>query len=140
MPRPDETRPSLSDSARYRAAVRDLMPPLALLLITQGSLVALDPNDNATVWIVAWSLSPIVAMIWLAVSQVRILQRADEFQRVVQLQALAVGFGVTILLAAAGGVLDAAKVGSAHQSLQIVFIGGVLAWTLTLAIKTSRAR
>ena len=79
-------------------------------------------------------------MIWLAASQVRILQRSDELQRIVQLHALAVGFGATILLAAAGGVLDAAKIGSTRQSLQLVFIGGVLAWTLALAVKMSRAR
>ena len=36
--------------------------------------------------------------------------------------------------------IDAAKIGSTRQSLQLVFIGGVLAWTLALAVKTSRAR
>ena len=140
MPRSDERRPSQSDSARSQAAVRDLTPPLALLLITQGSLIALDPKHGPTVWTVIWSLSPIVAMLWLAASQVRILRRSDEFQRVVQLQALAVGFGVTILLAAAGGLLDAARIGSTRQSLQIIFIGCVIAWTMALAIKTSRTR
>ncbi len=140
MPTRDENRPSHSDSARNRAAGRDLVPPLALLLLTQGSLIALDPKHDTTMWVVAWSLSPIIALVWMAVAQVRILKRADEYQRIVQLESLAIGFGATILLAAAGGVLDAARIGTTRQSLQVVFIGGVTAWTLALAIKTSRAR
>ena len=88
----------------------------------------------------AWSLSPIIALVWMAVAQVRILKRADEYERIVQLEALAIGFGATILLAAAAGVLDAARIGSTRQSLQIIFIGGVIAWALALAIKTSRTR
>ncbi len=140
MPTLDENRPSHSDSARNRAAGRDLVPPLALLVLTQGSLILLDPKHNATFWSVAWSLSPIIALLWMAVAQVRILKRADEYQRIVQLESLAIGFGATILLAAAGGVLDAARIGNTRQSLQIVFIGGVIAWTMALAVKTSRTR
>ena len=140
MPTTDETRPSLSESARARAARKDLALPIALLVLTQGSLIALDPKHDTTVWVVAWSLSPIIALVWMAVAQVRILKRADEYERIVQLEALAIGFGATILLAAAGGVLDAARIGSTRQSLQIIFIGGVIAWAMALAIKTSRTR
>ena len=140
MPTTDETRPSLSESARTRAARKDLALPIALLVLTQGSLIALDPKHDTTVWVVAWSLSPIIALVWMAIAQVRILKRADEYERIVQLEALAIGFGATILLAAAGGVLDAARIGSTRQSLQIIFIGGVIAWAMALAIKTSRTR
>lgn len=76
----------------------------------------------------------------MAVVELRALSRADEFQRAVQLEAVAVGFGATILLAAFGGVLDTAKISSTRHSLQIVFIGGVIAWTMALAVQTSRAR
>ena len=135
-----KSRPSRSDSARSRAAMRDAIPPVALLLLTQASLIALDPKGGASVGVVLWSLSPIVPALWLAWVQVRILRRADEYERIVQLEALATGFGATILLAMLGGILDAAKIGSSRQSLQLVFIGGVLAWIVALGFKTARAR
>ena len=140
MQSPNDRRTSRSDTARSRAATREFIPPLALLVLAQGSLIALDPKHTTTVWTIAWSLSPIIALVWMAVVELRALSRADEFQRAVQLESLAIGFGATILLAAAGGVLDAARIGSTRQSLQIVFIGGVIAWTLALAIKTTRTR
>ena len=50
------------------------------------------------------------------------LRRADEFQRIAHLEALAVGFAVAIVAALTGGLLDAAEVGSTAQWLQITFI------------------
>jgi hypothetical protein len=136
----DKRRASTSDSARTRAATRDTLPALILLLVTQGSLIVINPDGTASAWNVVWSLLPLIPALWLAWGQVRILRRADEYERSVQLEAMATGFGAAILLAMAGGVLDAAGIGSTRQSLQLVFIGGVLAWTITLAVKTSRSR
>jgi hypothetical protein len=119
-----------------------MLPGLILLLLAQGSLVLLDPQPHgrASVWYLLWSFSPMVPAVWLVWTQLRILRRADEYQRVLQLEAMAIGFGAAIMLALAGGLLDAAGVGDPSQSLQITFIVGVLAWIGALTIKTMRVR
>ena len=126
--------------ARDRAAVRDVVPGLIILLVTQGSLVLLNPHGQASAWYLVWSFSPMVPAVWLMWTQLRSLRRADEYQRVLQLEAMAVGFGAVIMLSLAGGLLDAAGKGDPRQSLQATFIVGVLAWVGALTIKTMRVR
>jgi hypothetical protein len=133
-------RPSSSDIARLRATVRDVLPGVIGIVALQGSLVIVNPDGRASGWLLAWSLSPIVPALWLVFAQVRDFRRADELQRIFQLQAMAVAFAVTIVLALLGGLLDAARVGSARQSLQLVFIVGVLTWIAAMAILPRRSR
>lgn len=134
-----DKRRSTSDVARDQAALREVWPPLLVLLVLQGSLVVLDPDGRSSALHLLWSFSPLIPAAWLACTQVHGVRRADEYQRLVQLQALAIGFGVTILVALAGGLADAAGVGSASQSLQITFLAGVVAWIAALAIGSRAA-
>ena len=78
--------------------------------------------------------------LWLVWAQLRSLRRADEYQRIAQLEAMAVGFATMIVLALVGGLLDAAGIGDPRQSLQITFIGGTLAWIAAGAVKARAAR
>jgi hypothetical protein len=133
-------RKSGSDVARYRAAVRDTMPALVTLVVVQGSLVLLDPDGGASGWNLLWSVLPLVPALRLVWAQLRSLRRADEYQRIVQLEAMAIGFGTVIVLSLAGGLLDGAGIGDPRQSLQVTFILGILAWIAALAIKTWQAR
>jgi hypothetical protein len=132
-------RKSSSDVARDRAAVRDMVPPLVTMMALQGNLILLDLHGPKTVWYLVWSFSPLLPLLWLVWVQLRSLRRADEYQRVIQLEAMAIGFGTVILLSQAGGLLDGARMGDPRQSLQVTFVGGVLAWVGALLIKTRRA-
>ncbi len=127
-------RASASDIARGRAALRDIWPGLAVLVVLQGSLLVAGDTDDVRGWPLVWALSPLAPALWLVWAQLRALRRADELQRVTQLEALAIGFATTIVLALLGGLLDAAGVGSTSQTLQVTFIGGVLAWVLALGL------
>jgi len=131
---------SASDVARRRAAVRDTMPAVVLLVLTQASLVAFDPDASASTWNLLWSLSPLVPAIWLGWAQLRILRRADELERLQQLEAMAIGFGAVMLLLVTGSILDAADLAAPRQWLQLAFCGGVVAWCGALAVITARAR
>ena len=133
-------RKSTSDAARDRAAIRDVGPGLVLLLVLQASLLMLDPDGSASAWNLVWSLLPLVPFCWLVWAQVRSVRRADEYQRIRQLEALAIGFAGFMVLAMTGGLLDAAGIGDAAQWLQITFIGGTLTWVAALGIITWRDR
>lgn len=126
--------------ARDRAALRDVLPGVVVLVAAHGSLLVLDPDAGASAWNLTWSLLPVVPALWLVWAQLRSLRRADEYQRVMQLEAMAIGFAAVLVLSLVGGLLDAAGVGSARQSLQVTFIGGTLTWVTALTINLRRTR
>ncbi len=126
--------------ARDRAALRDVWPGVLALLVLQGTLVVVNPDGRAGAGYLLWSLSPIIPAGWLVWAQLRRLARADEYQRVVALEAMAIGLGVVIVLSLMGGLLDAAKVGSARQSLQVISAAGILTWIAALAIRSRNRR
>lgn len=132
-------RKSSSDVARDLAALRDAVPALITTMVLQGSLVIADPQGPKTAWYLVWSFSPLLPFLWLMWGQLRSLRRADEYLRTIQLEALAIGFGTVVLLSFAGGLLDGAGMGDPSQSLQVTFIGGVIAWAVALIIKSRRA-
>ena len=101
---------------------------MVLLVASQASLIAFDPDASASAWHLAWALSPLVGIGLLVWAQFRMLGRSDERERVVELSAMAVGFGVVITALAALGVLQAADIGDVHQQLQIVTMLGIAAW------------
>lgn len=125
--------------ARDRAALRDAVPAMIATMVLQGSLILSDPHGPVTLWYLVWSFSPLLPLLWLMWGQLRSLRRADEYLRTIQLEAMAIGFGTVILLSQAGGLLDGARMGDPRQSLQVTFMGGVLAWAGALVIKTRGA-
>jgi hypothetical protein len=135
-----DERKSSSDVARERAAFRDIVPGLVALVVLQGSLVIIDPDGGASAANLVWSLLPLLPVAWLVWAQVRSLHRADEYQRMLQLEAMAIGFGVVVVLGMVGGLLDGADVGDPRQSLQITVIAGILSWVAALVILMRRAR
>lgn len=139
MARISTERKSASDVARERAALRDLAPGLAALLITQGTLLIADPEATSSGWHLAWSLSPLVAIAMLAWGQIRVLRRADERERLQQLSAMAIGFGVFAVLLAGAAVLQSADIGDAVQQTQVIFIAGIVAWITAMGVPMRRS-
>ena len=99
-----------------------------------------DPGRPSDALHVGWAFSPMVAILWLAWVQLQSLRRADEFQRVVQLESLALGFGAMAILALGGGLLDGAGIGDPRQSLQLTLGIGIVTWVVALAAKSRAGR
>jgi hypothetical protein len=134
MTKTADKRKSASDQARDRVAIREMMPPLILLVVIQGSLNVLNRRGELTPWYVVWSFAPLVPFLWLMWTQVRALRRADEYQRRVQLEALAIGFAAMVILSLVAGLLDGAGMGNPRQSLQVINVGGLLIWVAALGV------
>jgi hypothetical protein len=125
--------------ARDRAALRDGVPAVRALMVLNGSLIVLDPHGPVSAWYLLWSFSPLLPLLWFMWVQLRSLRRADEYQRVIQLRALAIGFAAVIVLSQLAGLLDAARMGDPRQSLQVISIGGPVVWVAALVILTKRS-
>lgn len=127
-------RHSRSDVTRRRAATRDLIPGLAALVIAEGSLIVADPDATSSGWHMLWALSPLVGIALLAWGQLRVLRRSDEWERLKQLTAMSIGFGVLAVLLAVVGVLQAASIGDVARLVQVTFFVGIAAWVGALWI------
>jgi uncharacterized membrane protein len=135
MPR---DRKSQLECHQDQASIREAVPAAVALVVLMGATIALDLGTSSNGWHLIVALSPLLAAVWLAVVQFRTLRRCDEYQRVVHLEALAVGFAASTLTAMTGGLLHAADVGSPAQFLQLTFIVGTVAWIVALAVRTRR--
>ena len=121
-----------------RAGLRDAIPAVVALILVEGVVALLDPDVDAHPWQVLVVLSPLLAAVWLGWVHLRTIRRSDEYQRMMHLEAMSVGFGVAMLVAMTGGLLDGADVGSTSQYLQLTFITGILSWVAALAIRMRR--
>ena len=138
-PPPAEHRHSSNELVRRRAASRDLAPGLAVLVVSQLSLIVLDPDASDGGLPLAWALSPLLGIGLLVWAQVRMVRRSDERERAIELSAMAVGFGVVITALAVLGILQGAEIGDVRQQLQITTFLGIAAWVAALQLLKHRA-
>ena len=134
----NEGRHSSNELARRRAASRDLAPGMVVLVVSQMSLIASDPDASAGGWQLLWALSPLIGIALLTWAQVKMLRRSDERERAIELTAMAVAFGVVITALATLGVLQAAEIGDIHQQLQITTVLGIAAWVVASRLLNRR--
>lgn len=132
-------RESVSDIVRRRAASRDLLPGLTVLIVSEASLIAVSPDASASGWHLAWALSPLVGIGLLVWAQIRMLGRSDERERAQELSAMAIGFGVVMVALAVVGVLQSAGIGQVRQQLLITTGLGIAAWLVASLLLKRRA-
>jgi len=137
MRRSLEKRASQSDKIRSRAQLWDWLPAIAglVMLSVISELGAFGSDDSLKLF---WSLLNLAPGLWIVRAVVRSLRRADEYQRVAQLEALAIGFGTLIMAIYTTGLLQAGGVGHLRQMVQISFIASMLIWIAALMFKTTR--
>ena len=133
-----EERKSTLERRQDRATVRDAIPAVVALVVTEAIAASMDLDADSNPWHLLIAVLPLLAFVWLAWVQLRTLRRSDEYQRTLQLEAMSIGFAVAMLVAMAGATLGAADVGSDGQFLQLTFIAGILSWVGALAVRMRR--
>lgn len=123
---------------RQRAAyLRDFVPSIvgyAVVLAVGLSLVG-DDVDSTGEWILV--MLPVIPALWAVRAVVRHLRRVDEYQRLVQLEAMAVGFGVAMVAAITIGFVGVAGTASVAAGW-IVYSAGMVAWAITATFRSRR--
>ncbi len=92
-----------------------------------------DQTDGRqTIWFVI-TVVFILTVLW---ALVRSFRRADEYQRKIQLESMAVAFAAVLVSLQIAGLLAAVGVGDLRQSFQLIIIGGILTWQLVADLRT----
>ena len=92
--------------------------------LTWGDLEGHSP------WRFVWALAPVIPAAWLVRVVFRHVHRVDEYQRLLLLRSLAVGFAVAMLAAVTLGFLANAGLRFADAPW-LVLAAGMLGWALT---------
>ncbi len=136
-----DAEPTMSDGdrARRRTYHREFFPGILLYVVAvfaTGALVGDDPSIPRRLLL----LIPLLPALWSARAIVRSLGRADEFERLVQLESMAIGFGFAMVGAITIGSLGMHAEPNRFNQMSpwIIYSVGMVAWGITVAIRTRR--
>lgn len=126
------------DAANRSAYRRDFVPgivgyaiALAVVLPAVG-----DTVDSPAEW--AAVMVPVLPALWMVRAVIRQLRRADEYQRLLQLEAMAVGFGVAMVVSLTIGFVGVGGVAT-RAAGWIVYGAGMAAWGVVATAQGRRS-
>jgi uncharacterized membrane protein len=134
-------RASETGAERDRAARRALfiegtpVVVLGLVALPLGSQPATTATGKAL-----WISVSVLFVVAVVVVVYRAIRRGDEYQRKIQLESMAVGFGAVLVALQIAGLLAAAGIGELRQSFQLIIIGGIFVWQGVADLRTRLAR
>jgi hypothetical protein len=124
-----------TERRRNRAYLRDLLIAVvgycAVLAVVR--VVAGRHLDGALEW--ALALLPVLPVLWGVRAVIRHLRRIDEYQRLLQLEALAAGFGVAMVTALTLGFIGS----TGADTGWIVYVAGMITWAAVVIVQSRRA-
>lgn len=80
---------------------------------------------------------PVLPALWMVRAVIRQLRRADEYQRLLQLEAMAAGFGVAMVVSLTVGFVGVGGVAT-RAAGWIVYGAGMATWGLVAAAQGRR--
>ncbi len=116
------------------AYLRDFLPAVvgyAVVLAVSLSLVG-DDVDSVGEWILV--MFPVVPALWGVRAVVRALRLMDEFQRMIQLEAMAAGFAMAMAASITLGFVGVAGTATVGAGW-IVYSVGMLTWALAVVFR-----
>jgi len=133
----DETQQDNATRQARRAALLDGAPVFVLggMALALGSSPGQDTLQK-TLWLATTTVFTL-ALVWVLF---RAFRRADEYQRKIQLESMAVAFAVVLVALELATVLDAAGVIGLRQLSQIIFFGGLITWMVIADLRTRLRR
>ena len=125
------------DRAARRALLIEGTPVTALGLgaLMLGSRPATTATEQA-LWVSVSALFVVAVVVVVC----RAFRRADEYQRKIQLESMAVGFGAVLVALQIAGLLAASGIGDLRQSFQLSILGGILVWQSAADLRTRSVR
>ena len=129
----DTTAPSAGDRARGRAYARDFWPGMAGYGIVLAAVLTWGGLDGDSPWRALWALLPVVPALWIVRAVVRHVHRIDDYQRLLLLQSVGVGFAIAMIASLTVAFLDIAGLDVPAPGW-VVYGAGMLGWALCAAV------
>ena len=107
-----------------------------LAVFATSAVVGDDPSAPMRLLL----LIPLAPALWSALAIARWVRGSDEYQRQLQLEALAIGFGAAMIGAMTIGLLGMHAEPNRFNQLSpwLIYMIGMLTWGATVAMKTRR--
>ncbi len=83
--------------------------------------------DGSSPWRFLWALLPVIPALWTVRAVLRHLGRVDDFQRLLLLQGLAVGFGIAMIASVTVGFLGIAGL-RLPAAGWVIYGAGMVGW------------
>ena len=125
-----DSRRSEGDRAKARAYNREFWPSMAAYALVLVAVLSWGGLDGESPWRFVWALAPVLPAAWTVRAVFRHVRRIDEYQKLLLIQSLAVGFAVAMLTAISLGFLAIAGL-RLDDAPWIVYGAGMLGWGLT---------
>lgn len=139
----DTSAGSTGDRARAWAYHRDFWPGILAYGLVLTAVLVWGHLDGTSPWRFLWAVLPVLPALWVVRAVLRHLHRVDEYQRLLTLQGLGVGFSIAMVTAITGGFLGFAGLEPGPFPLSsgcwIVYGAGMLGWAISAAVLSRRA-
>jgi hypothetical protein len=126
----DSNRSTANERATARAYSREFWPGMAAYAVVLVAALTWGDLEGHSPWRFVWALAPVIPAAWLVRVVFRHVHRVDEYQRLLLLRSLAVGFAVAMLAAVTLGFLANAGLRFADAPW-LMLAAGMLGWALT---------
>lgn len=126
----DSDRRSEDDRAKVRAYNREFWPGMAAYALVLVAVLLWGGLEGHSPSRFVWALAPVLPAAWTVRAVFRHVRRVDEYQKLLLIQSLAVGFAVAMLASITLGFLGIAGL-QLPDAPWIVYGAGMLGWGLT---------
>ena len=139
----DKAGRSAGDRARARAYYWDFWPGMIGYVAVLLGVLAWGHLDGDSSWRFLWAVLPVIPMLWVLRAVVRHLRRCDDYQQLLALRALVIGFAAAMGTAITLGFLGIARLVLPVPLASggwIVFTAGMLAWGVAAGVLALQAQ
>lgn len=128
-----DTHPhSTGDKARTRAYLKDFLPSVAAYVVVLTASLVFGHLDGTSPSRFVWAVLPVLPALLMVRAVLRHFRRIDDYQRLLLLQGLGVGFAMTMVAALTLGFLGLAGLPMSGAGW-VVYSVGMLSWAITSA-------
>lgn len=133
----DNTPESAGDRVRARAYHRDFWPSIIGYVVVLTAVLIWGGLDGESPWRFLWALLPVVPALWMVRAVLRHVRRIDDYQQLLLLQGLAVGFAIAMIASLTVGFLGIAGL-PMQGTGWVIYSAGMLGWLVATQLAHRR--
>jgi hypothetical protein len=126
-----------TERAVMRSYLREFGLGMVAYAVVLAAVLIWGGLDGSSPWRFVWAMLPVLPTLWIAVAVVRHIRRIDDYQRLLLLQGLGVGFLVAMAASVTVGFLDIAGL-NVPMPGWIVYAVGMLGWLVAAQVAKRR--